>query len=148
MDPKNLETKGVPKKSVWHGDETKISMADTPGKVYADEGAREHLYEPRQEKDNITGFLVQNAVGEKLMLYPILCGDTTANLPGMHTPVVSTTLTLSINSPFICQTFQDIINKKTAMRGEWKSLQFWVNDTCFMDRQSFHHWQDGLEIPW
>ena len=81
-----LETKGVPKKNVWHGDETKIVYEDTPGKVYADAGAkRVPVRTSGQEKDNLTGFLVQNAEGDKLPLYPILRGDTTANRPGMHT---------------------------------------------------------------
>ena len=35
-----LETKGVPTKNVYHGDETKVWVEETPGKVYADAGAK------------------------------------------------------------------------------------------------------------
>ena len=129
-----LETKGVPTKNVYHGDETKICMEDVPGKVYADAGAkRVPVRTSGQDKDNITGFLVQNAYGDKLPLYPILRGDTQANRPGMHTKK---------NNSSIRQRFQEVINRKSAVRVKslWRNLQFWVNDTSFMDQQSFLHW--------
>ena len=129
-----LETKGVPTKNVYHGDETKICMEDVPGKVYADAGAkRVPVRTSGQDKDNITGFLVQNAYGDKLPLYPILRGDTQANRPGMHTKK---------NNSSIRQRFQEVINRKSAGRVKslWRNLQFWVNDTSFMDQQSFLHW--------
>ena len=129
-----LETKGVPTKNVYHGDETKVWVEETPGKVYADAGAkRVPVRTSGQDKDNLTGFLVQNAYGEKLPLYPILRGDTTANRPGMH---------IKKNNSSIRQRFQEVINRNAGVRQkkEWRNLQFWVNDTSFMDQQSFLHW--------
>ena len=63
----HFEAKGIPTKNVWHCDETKIGMEDTPGKVYADKGAkRVPVRSSGQHNDNLTGFLVQNAYGNKL----------------------------------------------------------------------------------
>ena len=81
-----LETKGVPPEHCWHGDETKIPVEETPGKVIADVGEkRVPCRTSGQEKENLTAFLVQNTNGLKIPLYPILCGDTLANRPGFHT---------------------------------------------------------------
>ena len=71
-----LETKRVPKKNVWHGDETKIPVEQPPAKVYADKGQkRVPIRCSGQDKENLTAFLVQNTVGDKLPLFPILRGD-------------------------------------------------------------------------
>ena len=103
-----LETKGIPVKQVWHGDETKIPVEEAPSKVYADKGAkRVPIRTSGQDKENLTAFLVQNAEGEKLPLYPILRGDTTANRPGAHTKK---------NNSSIRQRFQEVINRKSATR--------------------------------
>jgi len=118
---------------VYHGDETKVWVEETSGKVYADSGAkRVPVRTSGQDKDNLTGFLVQNAYGEKLPLYPILRGDTTANRPGMH---------IKKNNSSIRQRFQEVINRNAGVRQkkEWRNLQ-WANDTSFMDQQSFLHW--------
>ena len=81
-----METKGVPVANVWQGDETKIPVEDTPTKVYAEKGAkRVPVRTSGQDKENLTAFLVQNTLGDKLPLYPILRGNTTANRPGFHT---------------------------------------------------------------
>ena len=80
-----METKGYDPKWVYHGDETNQPDEDVPTRVYADLGAnRVPVRTAGQEKDNETAFLVQNAYGEKLLLYPILRGDTQANRPGFH----------------------------------------------------------------
>ena len=127
-----LETKGIPVKQVWHGDETKIPVEEPPSKVYADKGAkRVPIRTSGQDKENLTAFLVQNAEGEKLPLYPILRGDTTANRPGAHTKK---------NNSSIRQRFQEVINRKSATRKSWKNLNFWVNDSAYMDEETFLHW--------
>ena len=61
-------------------------MEEPPGKVCTNAGQKDvPCRTSGQLKDNITAFLVQNTFGEKLPLYPILRGDTTANRPGYHT---------------------------------------------------------------
>ena len=127
-----LETKGVPKKNVWHGDETKIPVEQPPAKVYADTGQkRVPIRTSGQDKENLTAFLVQNTVGDKLPLFPILRGDTQANRPGAHTKK---------NNSSIRQRFQELVNRKSAERKLWRHLQFWVNDSAYMDEETFSHW--------
>jgi hypothetical protein len=127
-----LETKGVPKKDVWHGDETKIPVEQPPAEVYADKGQkRVPIRTSGQDKENLTAFLVQNTVGDKLPLFPILRGDTQANRPGAHTKK---------NNSSIRQRFQEAINRKSAQRKLWRHLQFWVNDSAYMDEETFSHW--------
>ena len=131
-----LETKGVPPEHCWHGDETKIPVEETPGKVIADVGQkRVPCRTSGQDKENLTAFLVQNTNGLKLPLYLILRGDTLANRPGFHTKKQNSS---------IRQRFQEVINKKRDERGKvpkgWKGLQFWVNDSAYMDENTFKHW--------
>ena len=127
-----LETKGVPIANCYHGDETKIPVEEPPSKVYADKGAkRVPIRTSGQDKDNLTAFLVQNTLGDKLPLYPILRGNTTANRPGFHTKK---------NNSSIRQRFQEIINRKASIRKGWKGLQFWVNESAYMDEDTFKHW--------
>jgi len=95
--------------------------------VYADLGVkRVPVRTAGQEKDNKTAFLVQNTFGEKLPLFPILRGDTQANIPGFHTKK---------NNSTVRQRFQAKINEFSQARGKklWRRLQFWVNDTSYMD---------------
>ena len=128
-----LETKGVPPENVYHGDETKALYEDIPNKVIADEGAKSvPCRTSGQEKEGLTAFLVQNTYGKKLPLFPIFRGDTTANRPGFHTKKSNSS---------IRQRFQEIINRKVVLRVKgWKKLQFWVNDTAYMDEECFLTW--------
>ena len=126
-----LETKGYDPKWVYHGDETNLPDEDVPTRVYADLGAkRVPVRTAGQEKDNKTAFLVQNSYGEKLPLYPILRGNTMANRPGFHTKK---------NNSTIRQRFQAKINELEQSRKRWRGLQFWVNDTSYMDEEAFLH---------
>ena len=134
--PEYFSPNVVPPEHCWHGDETKIPVEETPGKVIADAGQkRVPCRTSGQDKDNLTAFLVQNTNGLKLPLYPILRGDTLANRPGFHTKKQNSS---------IRQRFQEVINKKRSEREtiakRWKSLQFWVNDHAYMDQESFRHW--------
>jgi len=129
-----LETKGYDPKWVYHGDETNLPDEDVPSRVYADMGApRVNVRTSGQEKDNKTGFLVQNTYGEKLPLYPILRGDSQANRPGFHTKK---------NNSTVRQRFQAKIQEYVESRKKkmWRGLQFWVNDTAYMDEEAFLHW--------
>jgi len=126
-----LETKGYDPKWVYHGDETNQPDEDVPTRVYADLGAkRVPVRTAGQEKDNKTAFLVQNAYGEKLPLYPILRGDGQANRTGFHTKK---------NNSTVRQRFQAKINELSQSRKRWRGLQFWVNDTSYMDEEAFRH---------
>ena len=84
-----------------------------------------------QNKENLTAFLVQNTVGEKVPVFPIL--RMTPNRPAYHTKK---------NNSSIRQRSQEAINgnRKSAERKLWRHLQFWVNDSAYMDEETFSHW--------
>jgi hypothetical protein len=53
-----------------------------------------------------------------------------ANRPGFHTKK---------NNSTVRQRFQAKINEFEQSRKRWRGLQFWVNDTSYMDEEAFLH---------
>ena len=78
-----------------------------------------------QDKENLTAY----SRGEATIVSS-LRGDTQASRPGYHTKK---------NNSFIRQRFQEVINRKSAIRKSWKSLHFWVNDSACLGEETCLH---------